>query len=398
MRRFSILLGLAVALATPLANAEEALDPERHEAAGFPIIGGNTDIGILFGFAGTLTRFHDTLNPYLWNIDLVLSSSVKNDANGTRLIQHNYVLRLDSPFLFDRKLRLDTRGSFQRTVNAGYYGIGNASNAPPSTLGRRYQYLQEEGRVRTIGRYRTGKPVDLAFGAILRAESPTVYRGSRLADDRVAGTQSTALGGAALGIVIDTRDSEFVTHRGIFYEIGAGYTVGTDGSARYANSSAVLCHYAPLVGPFFFAQRFIASFEAGRVPFYDLQQGGTFEPTYLLGSEGGIRGVPQGRYAGLIKTITNIEIRSAFPRFTLFKQRLRLGTTTFFDAGRTWADYKRDPRDGHMIGLKYGIGGGMFLQWGEAAIFRIEAAYSPDATAENPNFPVGIYVADGFVF
>jgi hypothetical protein len=48
--------------------------------------------------------------------------------------------------------------------------------------------------------------------------------------------------------------------------------------------------------------------------------------------------------------------------------------------------------------MKYGVGGGLFLQWGEAAIFRVEVAYSPDAVAENPDFPVGLYVSDGLMF
>jgi hypothetical protein len=94
-----------------------------------------------------------------------------------------------------------------------------------------------------------------------------------------------------------------------------------------------------------------------------------------------------------------MEIRVPFPRFTLLKQRFRVGATTYFDAGRVWGGWDVDlARDGTKIGLKYGIGVGTFLQWGEAAIFRIEAAYSPDAVSENPGFPVGIYVSDGLMF
>jgi outer membrane protein assembly factor BamA len=380
------------------AEEKEKLDPERHELAGFPIIGGNTDIGVQFGGAATLTRFHDDLEPYLWNIDLLLSASLKNDSNGTRLVQQSHVLRLDAPSLFDKKVRLDIRGSFQRTVNAGYYGIGNATEAAKGATGRRYQYLQQEGRARLIGRYHTGTPVDFAYGTNLRYEAPSAYAKSQLLADR-GQPESTALGGIAAGIMIDKRDSEFVTQRGFFYQFGAGYTIGSNNVARYANTSAVMAHYAPLVGPLIFAQRFVASFEVGRIPFYDQQQGGTFEPQNLLGGETGIRGVPQGRYAGAIKAITNVEIRSTFPRFTLFKQRFRIGTTAFFDAGRVWADYRLDPqRDGTKLGLKFGVGGGLFLQWGLAAIFRVEAAYSPDAIAENPSFPVGIYVSDGLMF
>jgi hypothetical protein len=409
-RKIAALAAAACVLSLPArASADdkpaEVLDPERHELAGFPIVGGNTDIGVQFGGAATLTRFHDDLNPYLWNLDLLLSASVKSDSNGTRLVQQSHVLRLDAPHLWGSRVRIDTRGSFQRTVNAGYYGIGNASVAdlPPgaSGPGRRYQYLQEEGRIRTISRVHTGTFVDVGLGANFRYETPSTYAGSKLADDAgaVRGTEPMGLGGLAVGAMVDTRDTEFVTTGGIFYQLGVGYTVGTAEQVAYTNTSAVLAHYTPLVGPLIFAQRFVASFEDGRVPFYDMQQGGTFEPQNLLGGESGVRGVPQGRYAGLVKVVSNLEIRSTLPRFVLFRQRLRFGTTTFFDAGRAWSGYAYDPvHDGRKLGLKYGIGGGAFLQWGEAAIFRIEVAYSPDAVAENPGFPVGIYVADGLMF
>jgi hypothetical protein len=200
--------------------------------------------------------------------------------------------------------------------------------------------------------------------------------------------------------MFDTRDSEFVTRHGIFYQAGVGGTLGSTDDVAYGVAGVVLAHYAPLPGPFVFASRFVADFQFGRVPFYDLAQGGIFEPQYLLGGETGVRGVPFGRYAGRVKLVTNIEVRSTpFPRFTFFGERFRIGTTTFFDAGRVWDDYAWvSPADGYTLGLKYGIGGGLFIQWGEAAIFRIEAAYSPDAVSENPGLPVGIYVSDGLMF
>jgi hypothetical protein len=97
--------------------------------------------------------------------------------------------------------------------------------------------------------------------------------------------------------------------------------------------------------------------------------------------------------------ITNVELRTVLPRFHLFGQRLRPGTILFGDAGRLWSRYSFDrERDGSTLGLKYGLGGGFFIQWGEAAIFRLDAAYSPDAIAENPGLPLGIYVSDGLIF
>ncbi len=48
--------------------------------------------------------------------------------------------------------------------------------------------------------------------------------------------------------------------------------------------------------------------------------------------------------------------------------------------------------------MKWGTGGGIYLVWGQAAVFRVEVAYSPDAKAENPGLPLGIYVEDGVMF
>ncbi len=400
---------------TPAADRKPS--PRRYELAGFPIIGGNSDIGVQFGGAATYTRFYDGAFPYLWNIDLLLSASLKSDTTGNlRLEQQSHVLRIDVPELAGGRLRLDTRASFQRTINAGYYGVGNATVAgvPPgqSSVGQDYQYEQLEGRVRSIARVHAfdGRgPFDLALGANLRVESPTLYVNSRLAQDLAArdaggavlpGGQTTLLGGVAAGLIVDTRESEFITRSGVFYQVGVSLTGGTAEGVGYTEAGAVLSHYAPLGGPLIFASRLVVSMQVGRVPFYDLQQGGVFEPQYLFGGEQGVRGVPNGRYAGKAKILSNTELRATpFPRFTLLGQRLRIGLEAFFDAGRVWSDYAAiSAADGSNLALKFGVGGGTFLQWGEAAIFRIEAAYSPDAVSENPNFPLGLYVSDGLMF
>ncbi len=403
--------------AAPLAAtppAEGKLPARRYELAGFPIIGGNSDIGVQFGGAATYTRFYDEAFPYLWNIDLLLSASVKDDTEGFRLVQQSHVLRFDAPELLGGRLRLDTRASFQRTINAGFYGIGDATPAglPPgqTSIGQTYQYTQQEGRVRSIARLHTGTDFDLALGANLRLETPSVYGGSLLAQEvagggspsgvSLLGTQTALLGGVSAGFIVDRRDSEFITRRGYFYQVGLSANVGSAEAVGYGEAAVVLSHFAPIGGPFIFASRFIASAQFGRVPFYDLQQGGVFEPQYLFGGEQGIRGVPNGRYAGKIKVVTNTEIRGTpFPRFKLIGQRLLIGTNVFFDAGRVWSDYSViSTVDGTNIDLKFGVGAGVFLQWGEAAIFRVEVAYSPDAVSENPGFPVGIYVSDGTMF
>jgi hypothetical protein len=119
----------------------------------------------------------------------------------------------------------------------------------------------------------------------------------------------------------------------------------------------------------------------------------------MPGGSAGIRGVPVARYLGPIKAIVNSELRAMLFGFRAFGQSFHLGTGVFFDTGRVWSDYTfNSPLDGKGLGLKWGTGASAYLMWGQAAIFRMEIAYSPDAVAENPGFPLGIYVEDGVMF
>ncbi len=99
-----------------------------------------------------------------------------------------------------------------------------------------------------------------------------------------------------------------------------------------------------------------------------------------------------------MKAVANIELRVTHLRFRLFGDEFRVGNNIFVDSGRVFAEYKIDPRDGKGLGLKYGVGAGVFVVWGTAAVFRVEFAYSPDAVSVNPGFPIGIYAADGQMF
>ncbi len=69
----------------------------------------------------------------------------------------------------------------------------------------------------------------------------------------------------------------------------------------------------------------------------------------------------------------------------------------FFDAGRVWADYAvSSAADGNKLGLKYGTGAGAFFQWDQAAVFRIDLAYSPESSGRG--FPLSYYLENGFIF
>jgi hypothetical protein len=382
----------------------------RLEPAGFPLVGGDSDIGLEFGAVGTLTKFGNDVRPYVWNMDLLLTASLKQNLGNTEITQQNYFWDIDVPGLFGGALRLNPAVSYERTVNQGYFGLGNASSpVRPAVIrgdaARYFQLDEREARLRELTRIRFRPPLDIMVATTIRYDDPSAYAGSKLAEDEASGA---VRGVGPLGIVLvgagfvyDTRDNEYFPRSGSYHQIGLrvaqGFPVG-DG-VRYGGFGAMLAKYVPVGGPFVLAMRGVVDSEFGGVPFSDLITGGTFQTYEMLGGSSAIRGVPDGRYAGELKLYGNLELRALLVAFRLLGQRFHFGGDVLFDAGRLWSDYTfHSPNDGSGVGLKWGAGLGTYLQWGQAAVFRIEVAYSPDATSENPGFPFGIYVEDGVMF
>ncbi|MBX3210259.1 MAG: BamA/TamA family outer membrane protein [Labilithrix sp.] len=411
------------ALPPPRAAATEVEPPtkpvggtpetERNEFAGAPILGGNTDIGFQIGVAATFTRVSPRYLPYRWKIDGLVSASVKDGPRGTEVVQQSHDMRLDIPRAVFGKLRIMPGVFFERTVNAGYFGIGNDSRAvtnPDGSVGSRYQYVHREIRARVNLRQPLGGAHSIMYGLALRNVSPSSYAGSKLdLDSRIVdvkgnpyiyGLESLNHAAVSGGLIYDTRDNEITPHRGSFdqYALRVSGATPTRAGVYSGGANIIVRRYVPIAGPLVFAARGFVDAMAGNVPFYDLSQGGAFIPIDLPGGAQGVRGVPNGRYSGLVKMVANVELRVTHLRFRLFGDDFRVGNNIFFDTGRVFAKYRPDERDGKGLGLKYGVGAGFFVVWGTAAVFRVEFAYSPDAVAANPNFPIGIYAADGQMF
>ncbi len=402
---------------TPRHPAADQTDyfTRRYEPAGFPLIGGDSDIGFEFGGVGTLSYFSDGVKPYRWNMDLLLSASVKAGPSGPELTQQGYLWQIDVPEVLGPGVRINPEVSYTHTINYGYFGLGNASSGGPAPAtnpnpGRYHEWIESIAQVRSSARVNLVGPLAALFAAQYLYVDPTAYPGSVLATDAattkpdgsplIYGTTALSLPSLAGGLLYDSRDNEIFPHSGMLHEVGVRLEEGfpLNANARYAELGAILRGYVPL-GPFVAAARLVANFQFGNVPFYDLFQAGPFDQKEMPGGSAGIRGVPVGRYLGPIKILGNIELREMLVSFTVLKQKFTLGNTIFFDTGRVWSDYTfHSSLDGQGAGLKYGVGGGLYVLWGQAAMLRIEAAYSPDAVSENPTLPIGLYVEDGTMF
>jgi outer membrane protein assembly factor BamA len=411
---------VATTIVTRTARADEPVGSDddelkdRTEWAGFPVVGGSTDIGVQLGAAGTVTHVGNRFRPYWWRVDALVSLSIKGGPRGTEVVQQSHDMRWDIPGGGSGKVRLMPGVFYDKTINSGYFGLGNA--APVVTdangqIGERYQFRHEEGSVRLNARSPLGGPYSTMYGWQLRYVNPHAYPESRLAIDAatrlsdgrplVRGLQPLGIATLNAGVIYDTRDDEIFPRNGGFH-VGALRLSGatpTSSGVYWAGVNFVIHQYVKLPASFVFAGRVFVDAMVGHPPFYDMSQGGAFDPNDLPGGAQGIRGVPNGRYSGLLKVVANAELRHLHGSFRLLGSKFQIGTTTFIDTGRVWNDYTfADVRDGTGIGLKYGIGGGPFLIWDTAAVFRIDVAYSPDASAANPGFPVGIYVQGGMMF
>ena len=387
----------------------------RLEPAGFPLIGGDSDIGFELGVVGTMSYFSDGVKPYRWNMDFILAASVKAGPNGPEVAQQSYLWQIDVPELFDPRIRINPEVSYTHTINYGYFGLGNASSGAPPAPGtvnpdRYYEWTESIAQVRSSMRVEVRRPLAALFAAQYLYVAPAAYEGSVLARDIAAqapgggpliyGTRPVSLPSLAAGVIWDSRDSEIFPRSGMLHEVGVRGERGVpfDSGVKYLEIGGIFRGYVPL-GPFVLAGRLVTNFQVGNVPFFDLFQAGPFDQKEMPGGSAGIRGVPVGRYLGPIKVIGNVELRSMLATFSVLKQRFSIGDTLFFDTGRVWSDYTfHSPLDGSGVGLKYGVGGGIYVLWGQAAMLRIEAAYSPDAVAENPSLPIGVYVNDGVMF
>lgn len=400
-------------LPAPTRRAGDKPVAEHTEFAGAPIMGGNTDIGFQLGLAAIISRVSPRFVPYRWKVEGLVSASIKDGPRGTEIVQQAHNMRIDVPRSVSGKVRIMPGIFFERTVNAGYFGQGNAAPVianPDGSLGNRYQYKHREIRARVNLRSPLSGPLSVMYGFSIRNVSPEAYPESKLAIDSrlreadgapvVHGLRTLNHGMVLGGLVYDTRDNEITPRKGSLDEYGLrlGGATPTDASVYYGGLNVTMRRYIPLGGPFTLATRLLVDALAGHVAFYDLSQGGAFIPYDLPGGERGVRGVPNGRYQGLLKIIGNVELRFSHVKFKAFGDDFRIGNTAFFDTGRVFTRYEFDERDGKGLGLKYGIGGGVFVVWGTAAVFRVDFAYSPDAVAANPNFPIGIYAADGLMF
>lgn len=300
----------------------------------------------------------------------ILSLDIGSGFTGARMA----VARFHAPLLW-KGWRLAATLGTTRESRLGYFGLGNNTVNDQSLVTKGQKHFYEARRARYFGgatlSRRIKGPLWLAAGGEVEYSNlsdlsgPSLFRteigSSDLSDTDVRGRVT---------LVLDTRDNEFNTTRGLFAQASAGGGTGGDG---YGRVTADLRGYLPLREGTVFAARLAgasmsrkASLNARlELPVWEGEIG-------VLGGSYSNRGLQVQRFAGRGALMGSAEVRHDLLNLG------DLGALTllaFVDVGRVFEQerFRITTND-----LKVGGGGGVALRIMRFTILTFNFATGPD--------------------
>lgn len=385
---------LAVLLAAASARAEEPPrsgggDPPQKEhgadAIAVPLVSYSSDYGFTFGAVAGAYFYGPGYRPYRHAV------AVQGFVS-TRGVQ-NHFLRYDGPRMVG-PLRLEARLEYRREILSPFFGLGNRS-APDfdgNTSDERYNYrrLSPSVWLRLRGRpWGDQHPLGTHLGYQWRTTRVTAYDGSVLSTVKPLGYRGGSSGQLQAGLYWETRDNESNPSKGGLEEI-AVRVAGRPTGSRYPHAGLTLGtrRFFPLSHRLVLAQRVVADFLVGDVPFFEWNTTGGITSAEGVGGQSSVRGVERNRFSGQYKLLSNSELRYLGFPVRLIRWEVQLGAVAFLDLGRVWHP---TVDDGPWYAWHTGTGLGLRLSRG-AAVVRMDTAVSPETGR------LGLYVTFGQMF
>lgn len=279
-------------------------------------------------------------------------------------------VRFQAPLLWEG-WRLNALVGAEREARLGYFGLGNDTDQNEDLVTDLTPYFYRVRRTRYVAlgevtRRLTGPLHAAALGSLKWAKftdlpGPSVFRG----DFGSELTESDVFGRVAL--IVDTRDNEYNTTRGLLLESGAG--IGRSEGKDYTRLYGILRGYVPVREGTVVAARLAASGMGGSPPL-DARfiVPGWERPVGVLGGDHSNRGLDEGRLVGEDVLFANVEIRHELLSFGDLGAVL---VVPFLDAGRVFEDesFRLTTKD-----LKYGAGAGVGARILRSTVFLLNFA------------------------
>jgi surface antigen Omp85-like protein len=370
-----------------------------------PVVGGDSDVGFGGGYTASFAATRPGVKPYVWRLESSGALTLRFGGEKVRVGYLEESLLFVTPHAWFEALRLEATASYTIEPTLRYYGLGNASavSAGHSDSDPYFEYELRHSNAAVTLTYRLKRHVLFSWGLGETHNTLGYAADSRLAADLAAGEPAAQrllhvaprfdVVRFTYGVGWDSRDNEVSTHHGQYHTLRADLAPGGIDAVPYtwARFDLALRGYVTLVPRrLIFAARGVLDWLAGDPPFYELAR---FDDTPALGGGKGVRGVPAGRYYGMVKAFANLELRSELFRFRFLSKRNVFGVTGFIDGGRLWSGVPRSEElDGTGLGLKLGVGGGLRVAAGDSFVLRADVAWSKDAS------PVGAYLLAGQLF
>jgi outer membrane protein assembly factor BamA len=365
--------GLLLALAASLATAPLAAQGGEKNTAPwkdsfypfFPSLGNNFPL-IALHFEERKAADYYARTPYAG----LLSIDLGTGFTGARMA----VVRLQAPLLWDN-WRLASSLGTTRESRLGYYGLGNDTPFDSKLVTNSQPHYYQARRTRYFGSVELSRrligPLFLAgsggveYSSLGDLSGTSLFRTTFGSGDM---TDTDVRGRASL--ILDARDNEFNTAKGIFAQ--ASYLVGS-GGGNYTRVSGDLRGYVSIREGTVLAARIAGSSLSSKAPLnarFELPEWET--EISVLGGASSHRGLPFQRLTGRGVLFANAELRhdllnlGDLGAFTLFG---------FFDAGRVFEteDFKLTTKD-----MKLGGGGGLAIRLLRFTIWTFNFGTGPD--------------------
>ena len=372
------LLGPPIPFATAGAQEEPVSESPRDsvDLAYLPFVRFDSDIGFEGGL--TLNRYHyeETRQPFKTLTELRLRATTRGLFN-TRIAW-------ETTALLGTAIRSRFELIAERQLNDIFFPLGNDTVFNAEQWDDGYYFFDSywvegtyEGRI-PLARANGALVDGLVLAGGLLSGTTGDLANTSIGDARPRGVERGGLGVVGLGLLYDSRDSEFDPRRGLWARLEATAGIGTYATGRL-QAELTGYHSWPLLDDLVLAARVGTEWTTGRVPYWRLP---------VVGGEQSVRGYPMGRFRDRGALVTNVELRQWITSFDWLN--LRLGATVFSDAGRVFdaapSSLNQPFRAHHRT-----FGGGLLV-----------SAFTPDFVVRlqigRSDELIRIYMNDGFTF
>jgi len=343
----------------------------------FPLAGYSSDFGFYGGAFLQRMNYGVDERPFLSNTRL----------NGVLSTKGNLEMDLEYERIrtFGTEIRSKVEIVGSRLLQGHYFGIGNNTQFSETQFDSDYFFYERrefqfdyQARKRVYSYGKSGV-LDLFSRVMVWHVNGIEKEGeTKFLIDQPEGFDPGWVNTLGVGVIADSRDSEFDPNRGYRYSLEFSKALSFMGSDyTVASLTGDFRHYKTLFANIVFAHNFKFEHQTGDAPFWS-------KP--VIGNEYGLRGFHWNRFRGSSSVLSMTELRTWL--FSVLEGRIRAGGQLFWDTGRVYSEED----SGQLLNdWKHSFGAGAALSlFNPDFIVRADAGFSDEAFR--------IYFGAGYVF